>query len=754
MREWKIGDVFVLRHAGFPFDWLEELGLSAATLALIDQVLDCERALIDGARGSGGEKAAARVRIDLEAGRSPQGKLDAALLSRWSEARKAAAEAIATEKTTLRQRLHTRASEPLVQEAVFLSSPDMFENLWARYVANAPGAENADARRVERQVYSYLQRLCAKNETAGFFGPMGYGEVDDGEGIRVERHPMKRRTLFAYSAVKDLAQAITADKEIWIRLPLRLNPIFRLERDELICPSANLRVALSPPQRQLVAAVRQSGELKALTQSLQLTDRDLLALGMPLFKTGAILRELPWRAADLEAFTSLLDALRTLLPSDAAKRWIERLEALDALRADFERSDLAGKRKLLPALEAKFTELTGKPARRGEGKMYADRLVVYEEASSTFGLKFGHAFARELGEKLSGCLELSSTYGERIQRGFWKSIAERAAGRTSMDLLSFAAAMQPTDDQGSQRFVTQEPLSVEREADGALEPDDAQVNGSSDGGRYALPDVCLERRADGTQEVLLARVHHHLLVWNWLGAFYPSKPRYERSARRFIEREPTAKNLVSMAFTRRNKGFYEFPGTRVVYSSTEPAVVGAKTLVAGELTVELGERPVLRDPEGRELQLYLPLADFVLSPPYAALAHPLVLHAPIRSHGAHTPRVRIGGAFYQRERWELETAGVARLTGADLVFALRRMARAHALPRFVFARSAHERKPFLVDFASPFSPELLKHLSQGEKLSCEEMFPSPEGLWLRDQRGRYTFELRMQAERWTVPVPE
>jgi hypothetical protein len=31
----------------------------------------------------------------------------------------------------------------------------------------------------------------------------------------------------------------------------------------------------------------------------------------------------------------------------------------------------------------------------------------------------------------------------------------------------------------------------------------------------------------------------------------------------------------------------------------------------------------------------------------------------------------------------------------------------------------------------------------------EEMLPGPEALWLRDERGRYTFELRVQAERWS-----
>jgi hypothetical protein len=46
--------------------------------------------------------------------------------------------------------------------------------------------------------------------------------------------------------------------------------------------------------------------------------------------------------------------------------------------------------------------------------------------------------------------------------------------------------------------------------------------------------------------------------------------------------------------------------------------------------------------------------------------------------------------------------------------------------------------------------ELLRHAIQGaDWIRFEEMYPAPEALWLRDARGRYTCELRMQATRWS-----
>lgn len=86
----------------------------------------------------------------------------------------------------------------------------------------------------------------------------------------------------------------------------------------------------------------------------------------------------------------------------------------------------------------------------------------------------------------------------------------------------------------------------------------------------------------------------------------------------------------------------------------------------------------------------------------------------------------------------------------EMLLAVRRATREAGWGRFVFVRSNTERKPYLIDTQCPFALEILRHLARNaERLTLEEMLPGPEDLWLRDERGRYTFELRMQAERWT-----
>jgi hypothetical protein len=158
---------------------------------------------------------------------------------------------------------------------------------------------------------------------------------------------------------------------------------------------------------------------------------------------------------------------------------------------------------------------------------------------------------------------------------------------------------------------------------------------------------------------------------------------------------------------------------------------------------------VLRDDEGHRRVLYLPLADLTLHPPFTTLSTTPVVLPPIRGDDGHVPRLEVGGATLQRERWDISVADWKPLSGFALFAAMHRARRRLGFPRFVFARVAAERKPFLVDAECPFAIELLKHLARPETtVSLEEMLPSPEGLWLRDAHGRrYTFELRIQAHR-------
>lgn len=761
-RQWTLGEVFVLRHAGFPFDWIEELGVEEGFAAQVDALLALEAALVEAAREVG-EKAATRVADELRRGRAPQkpgkaGERFAELLAKWTRARKQVEEGFAQERARLRQRLRGYASDLQVQEAVFLSSPDMFDNVWSRYLAEPERPDNADARRVERQVYSYLQRFCAKNETTSFFGPMGYGEVE-GEGtVELVRLPeaRRRKTFFAVWALQELAKGVSRDKALAGHLPLRVNPIFTFTEEKAECASLGLSVALDPETRQVLEALRTPRSTLELARELGVAPGEALKRALPLLKAAAVVRGLQFGTHAFEVFAHLRQAVAALPEGPSRALWLERLDRLDGLRAAFEAAGFPERKARLLELEAAFTEITGIPARRGEGRMYSDRLIIYEEGGSPFRLRVGKAFARELARRLSPGLELSAAFGEEVQRGYRQAVREKLGAQTdALDFLAYAARLRPDEVTGSQ-FSPVEPLRIPAQEGETQRLEQAPLSPSSAGGRFALPDVCLGGTLgpDGQLQgatVLLARVHHHLLLWNWLCAFYEDRPRMERVAGDWLANEPTARNLTALALSRRNKGFYAFPGRKVAYTAADALELGEDGIKAASLTVRLSDDgPTLVDAEGQTRQLYLPLADFSTYPPFAALAHPLVLHAPLRSGAPHVPRIELGEATYQRARWEVDLSALTRVSGLELFLEVQRQARGQAWPRFLFGRVVSERKPILLDTRSPFAAELLRHLVREDaRVIFEEMLPGPEALWLRDERGRYTFELRVQAERWS-----
>jgi hypothetical protein len=764
-RQWTLGEVFVLRHAGFPFDWIESLGISDALAARVEALLVAEEALIASAR-EGGEKAAERVAAELRRGRPPArpGKAGARfteLLEEWKALRLEVEGGFAEERKRLRARLHALASDLQVQEAVFLSSPDMFDNVWTRYLAEPDRPDNADARRVERQVYSYLQRFCAKNETTSFFGPMGYGEVE-GEGtIQLTRLPeaRRRKTFFAVWALQELARGVAREKALAGHLPLRVNPIFTFGGAEAACASLGLSVPLGPDERRVLEALVTPRSTFELGAALGVAPGEAQRMALPLMKAAAVVRGLQFGTHEFGVFENLRQAVAALPELPARTLWLSRLDRLNALRAAFEAAGFPERKARLLELEAAFVEVTGIPARRGEGKMYSDRLIIYEEGGSPFHLRVGKAFAHRLAAALSPGLELSAAFGEQVQREYRQAVREKLGPQTdALDFLGYAARLRPDEVTGSQ-FSPVAPVQIPV-ADGEVQRLEGEVlPPSSEGGRFALPDVCIGGRLgpSGSVEdatVLLARVHHHLLLWNWLCAFYPDRPRLERVASRWLEEEPTAKRLTALALSRRNKGFYAFPGRKLAYTAADALELGDEGIKAAGLTVRLtGDGPTLLDAEGEPRKLYLPLADFSTYPPFAALAHPLVLHAPLRSGDAHVPRIELGEATYQRARWEVDLSALGKVSGLDLFLEVQREARARHWPRFLFGRVVSERKPVLLDTRSPLAAELLRHLvHEDARVIFEEMLPGPEALWLRDERGRYTFELRMQMERWSPGV--
>src|SRR5437764_1198822 len=197
---WQMSEHFILRSAGFPAEWMEELAFPA-TAAAIDAALDASDALdllaqslrdemapIWGARRDSGLRwktlqKKLQQRQPLDATELATCSDDAKLheqLERWNvaiagkeAARQSAEQVFHTELSERRTAMRGLAGDSRFQEAVFLSSPHMYASGLRRYLESEPRPNrSSEDKRFERQLTMYLQRVCTKNETTSFFGPI------------------------------------------------------------------------------------------------------------------------------------------------------------------------------------------------------------------------------------------------------------------------------------------------------------------------------------------------------------------------------------------------------------------------------------------------------------------------------------------------------------------------------------------------------------------------------------------------------
>jgi hypothetical protein len=675
------------------------------------------------------------------------------------------------------QILRELAADARFQEAILLSSPQMYDAL-DRYLREKPGQQQSKAApRFERRLAMYVQRFCAKNETQSFFGPINYATLapDHLDTIRIQRSelPLRQRVTFASQwLAESLAAKIGEEPALRPFLRPRRGTLCYLQDGSLHFPGVRKSLALEEKTARLFALADGRLTLQSLAARLQEPWMQSWERVHMLCQHRALLAHILIPPDSAQPLASLTEWLQELPDNLACRhRWLAVIQDLATCIEALAHAGLTQRRMLVERLEASFVQAVGGEARRAGGSMYADRLLFFEECLGDLEeCRLGGILADQIVQRLQPVLDLAYQYARlRAERDL--TLAQQVlrqlapSRRGGIPFLAYLQALAKGQGEHTthepdalDRFITRLQEMVSELNDGhisrlrstdlplaSLPPGEAALCTSLDLMIAASDQDSLAR---GAFQLVLGEMHPYPLLWVFPTAYFASQGQTAWHHALWQELQGLCGNPLPAqpGFTRKTKIFpYQLPGPTL---ELRPRYPTCDALPAALVTIHEHNSGLCLQAQGQQFRLYAPITRRAHGlDPLAALSFP-ALDLPLISLGAHTPRIEIDQVVYQREQWVIEKD----LPGdrADKEFALFlatwRWKERLGLPDEVFVRATHEPKPVLIDFTGILSVELLDMLArQSERLVLTEMWPDTRHLWLRGAEGRHPCEFRLLA---------
>lgn len=797
-RHWRVLDDIVVRRAGWPVDLLDEL----AAPGLVEVAEEYERTdhalqkTADRVRGQlrraiadptvvAAAKELRRIRRALDRGvavegdvrhpalREPAAHWDAAV-RRTVEQRGHLRREFAARADVARASLRRMVSSEEFHDVALLNSPDFLDRGLRPYLDAPTDLAPARRRAIERTLTAYVQRLCSRNETASFFGPVWYAQADPSAqrclpdpAVRVPSDPRDRHVHVSAWVVRSLAAAMEADDLTGPEQQLERSALHRFDGTTLVLPVRPYpRIELTTAEREVMAAATDGLRVKSLDPAARaalpsLSERELVRTRIPL-ATG-----------ELDMLLALRDEIDEW-DDEPRRRWRPVVRRIEELAGDL--ADATGPKArtaALRALEAYLAEQIDGPLRRGQGALYADRLVFFEQYVEPVPFPIGAAFVAELERRLRGVLNVlasaaSYVHGRRLALA---TDGVDEAGLTGqrvglLDAIDRFPRPEPAEDQVTQ-WLDEWRAGL---GSGGSTPSGGSLDLSSEtllgdnhpeawAGSVASVDVMVSAAdADavdrGEFTLVVGEVHPALvLCHDALFAYHPDRAGLHKRARRILARADPQRAEMQIAAERVTKVTDAPVGRGRLHRAWVEHGANARDVAVADLDLDLGPAgPPALLPAGSVSASYLRRPLFVEEPLPLLLAcvqkpelwtEPLVV-------GPCTPRVLIDGVVVQRSAWTVYRDDFPILRApADSVeafAAVQAWRKRRQLPRRLFARphGVGEVKPVLVDFDSPLSVMVFLHgIRLASSVVLVEMYPDRDALWLSSGRHRYTCELRL-----------
>jgi hypothetical protein len=693
--------------------------------------------------------------------------------------------------------IHQTAGTEGFREAVLWQNRSGFHTGLATLLRRQPGEQGRGSkqRQHEEMVANYLQRYSTKNDTIGFFGPVGWAKlVPRGETLEVKPGASllaSRGVYFEGWCIDALAETFVKDKAFRPWLAPRRMPYISVAGRTLHQPFK------SPAEISLAeAAVLQACDGERTAQEIA---RELVSA----FPAGLI---------DEEVIYGILETLHEgrliswtfetpveLHPERTLRRLLERvgdeclrapaLKALDELEAArgavaAAASDVNKLDESLGRMEETFSRLTGVAPTRAAGKTYASRTLLYEDCCRDAEVTIGPEFLETLSQPLSLLLasarwltfEAAALYRKAF-REVYERLAEKAGSPVveavdfwfqSQSLLFGAKSclvngLVPVFQERWSQILTPDGDArrvhyTSEQVRAAVADAFAAPRAGWKSARYHSPDLMIaaadtEAVRRGDYQIVLGELHVGV---NTLGAsLFLSQHAAPEELYRALEVDfpeprvmPVTPKYWAKQTTRTSLQLISPKDYRLETSPDSIHSRRERALPIADLVVEDADGGlVVRTRDGA---LRFDIIEFFGETLNIVVPNIFKILPP----RPHTPRVTIDRCVVSRETWNFSPEEIdfafSKLEEERFLLA-RRWMKEHDLPRFVFVKTPVEVKPFYVDFDSPIYVETFAKMirrsaedgSGDARISVSEMLPHPQQIWLPDAEGhRYTSEIR------------
>jgi hypothetical protein len=651
---------------------------------------------------------------------------------------------------------------------------------------------NADDRANLLTVALYLQRLCAKNDSNGAYGPIFWGSLDPrlSEIINIAHDGDLFGIGKSVVSVAYWAADLILRKVVLPRLPTaqrvpRRHPLTVIDGERV----TRIEILQSPPvivgpvvmdEHSCYLLSLYDGEA-TLGDIAHISGLDLdrvVAIAEHLAETGWIILgpEIPVGTADPLAW--LREWVERHLSSLQAEPVHQAIATLEHYRRAYAEPAVEVRKTVLADATAFVSQATGIATVREVGTFYTDRYVLVDHAARDWqDLRLGAPVLRIIDRDLLPLLRAMLVVPTTRWRGRHKVlsnwVATRFDGRAvSLPEFCQAAAQEAALIERLFHRVEQETDRVAHELLGILCPSSAPRGAGISVDRHRLfdfihrypkepcavqPDIMLVTTAMGPH-IVLGDLHatHDLLINGASVRLHPEPDRLVKEVWAGCEAVFAERVCVPvMEHTDQTVTSLSLP-TWDVEVKGRSRKKGALRLAAADLSVRCeDDRLRLIAPNiGPVLFTRIPVwhptnRDAVLSlfaPPYISRFEDEVW--PRELTARQLPRIWFGDVVAMRRTWIVEADEFSPHRGPDpfshQIEAWRRQVGA---PVRLFVRLPFEHKPVLVDFANPFLTEWLRRRIVNKKVSVQfvEMYPDIDDLWLRDRRGRYCIEFRLSV---------